>query len=185
MSLRILVQFLTLFAFWLLLSWRFTPLFLVLGLLSAAGVTAVTHRLVAATLGPAVDLLGLPLRVGRFAVYAVWLAGRMLAGAMQVAYDILTPGMPSDPHLLRFDTTLASPIARTMLANSISVVPGTITLEVDESTFLVHAFVPRAADDLVSATLQNRIAVLFDQETQAPPEVVWDPPDDPLTGATA
>lgn len=170
-------QFVLLLGFWFLLSGRFTPLFVVMGVVSAAVTTYVTSPVVASVLGPR---LGGPRTVlrrgGRFVVYVVWLLGRIPPAVLQIARVVCTPRLPADPYVITFETRLASPVARTMLANSISLVPGTITLSVDDRVFTVHAFLPESADDLVTAALQNRIADVFLQDHEPPPHVSWDPP---------
>jgi multicomponent Na+:H+ antiporter subunit E len=176
MKARDLTQFLLLLAFWLLLSGQYDPVFIGMGVGSAALVTALTRRLLEPTLGP--DLGGLrafPRRAWRFAVYITWLVGRIPPAGLQIAYHVLHPKVPIDPGVLRFRTGLQSPTARTILANSITLVPGTMTLEVDEDEFIVHAFIPSAADDLASAAMQNKIADLFLEEHDAAPHVVWEP----------
>jgi multicomponent Na+:H+ antiporter subunit E len=173
---RAIVQFLLLLAFWLLLSWRLDPVFLAMGVGSAALVTWLTQPFVTKAIGPGLGGPRVLLRRG-FAsgVYLVWLMGRIIPAGLQIAYHVLHPGLPIDPGVLRFRTTLHSPVARTLLANSITLVPGTMTLEVNGDEFVVHAFIPSAADDLASAKLQNRIADIFLEDHQSAPNVVWEP----------
>ena len=176
MSIRIAAQFLLLLGFWLLLSARVDPVFLGMGIASAALVTALTHRLVAKVLGP--NLGGprvAPRRIFRYVVYLLWLVGKIPPAGLQIAYHVLHPRVPIDPGVLRFRTGLQSPMARAILANSITLVPGTMTLEVDDDEFIVHAFIPSAADDLADATMQNKIADVFLEEHDPAPHVVWEP----------
>jgi multicomponent Na+:H+ antiporter subunit E len=176
MSARVLVQFLILLGFWLLLSARLDPVFLGMGIGSAALVTALTHRLVTRAVGPGV---GGPKVLARralwFAVYLAWLLSRIPPAGAQIAYHVLHPRIPIDPGVLRFRSGLSSPVARTILANSITLVPGTMTLEVDGDEFIVHAFIPSAADDLASGAMQNRIAAAFLEPAEPAPHVVWEP----------
>lgn len=171
-----IVQFLVLLGFWFLLSGRFSPLFVVMGVVSAAIATALTHAALVDVLGPR---LGGPRtalrRAWRYAVYVVWLLGRIPPAAWQIVRIVLHRDLPVHPHVLVFTTRLESPVARAMLANSISLVPGTITLAVDGNRFTVHAFVPASADDLLTAALQNRIADVFLAGHEPPPEVAWTP----------
>jgi multicomponent Na+:H+ antiporter subunit E len=176
MSWRAVVQFVLLLAFWLLLSGHYDPLFVGMGVVSAAVVTAVTHPLLAPALGrPLGGLRVLPRRTWRYVVYIGWLVSRIPPAGLQIAYHVLHPRVPIDPGVLRFRTGLQSPTARTILANSITLVPGTMTLEVDEDEFVVHAFIPSAVDDLASATMQNKIADIFLEPHDPAPEVVWEP----------
>lgn len=176
MSARAVVMFVLLLAFWLLLSGQYDVVFISTGVITAAVVTAATEMLLAPVLGP--DRGGaraLPRRLWRYAVYVVWLISRIPPAGVQVAYHVLHPRVPIDPGVLRFRTGLQSPMARAILANSITLVPGTMTLEVDDDEFIVHAFIPSAADDLADATMQNKIADVFLEEHDPAPHVVWEP----------
>lgn len=167
-------QLLVLLGFWLALSARLDPLFLGMGVASAALVTALTNDLAARHLGPPVGgLAGLGRRGRRLAVYAVWLVGRMVPAAVMVAYHVLHPRMPIAPGVLRFRSGLDSQVARAVLANSITLVPGTLTVAVEDDEFIVHVFVPQAGDDLLAGVVQRRVAWVFLQDLPDPPEVVW------------
>jgi multicomponent Na+:H+ antiporter subunit E len=176
MSIRVVVLFLFLLGFWLLLSARLDPVFLVMGVGFSALVVWLTQPMVIRILGPE---LGGPRvflrRLLRYSIYVAWLVSRIVPAGIQVAYYVLHPRLPIEPGVLRFRTSLRSPIARTILANSITLVPGTMTLEVDGDEFAVHALIPAAADDLTAATLQNRIADVFLEEHEEAPHVVWEP----------
>ena len=171
-------EFVVLLAFWLLLSWQFTALFIVMGVASAALVTALTHRLVTEELGPAGQgLADGPLRLVRAIGYGAWLLTRIPPAGFQVAYYVLHPRMPIDPGVLRFRTSLQSKVARTALANSITLVPGTLTLRVIGDEFVVHAFVPSSASDLIENRMQQRIAHAFLEEEHVDPQAAWQPPE--------
>lgn len=172
-TLRAITLFLLLFGFWQLLSGRIDPLFLVLGLLSAAAVTWLSMGLLEGVIGPAdatprVDLVQL-------AVYLAWLITRIPPAGFVVARVVLDPRLPPEPGVVRFRTGLASPVARTFLANSITLVPGTMTLEVLDDEFVVHAFTPAAVADLANAATQRRIARVFRLEPDDPPAMTWEP----------
>ncbi len=160
----IIVQFVVLSAFWFALSGRTDPLFVVSGLTTAAAVTALTHRITRSYL-PADrrsrPLAQLPAAGLRAVGFAVWMAGRVLTASVQLAAIALSPRMPLEPCTVRFRTELRRPLARTTLANAISLVPGTLTVDIDGDEIVVHALSPRQVDDLVSGRLQNKVAALF------------------------
>jgi len=167
------ILFVALFAFWVALSGKYEPLFLVMGLVSALVVTRFGVPLLTEVLGspgdtPKVDL-------PRLALYIGWLLTRIPPAALDVALSILLPSRAPRPGVVRFTTGLHSPAARTLLANSITLVPGTMTLSVDGGEFVVHALSARAAEDLASAEVQRRIAGVFRLAPDAPPVMRWDP----------
>jgi multicomponent Na+:H+ antiporter subunit E len=171
--LRPLVLFSALLVFWLLLSGKTEPLFVVMGIVSALLVTSFGTPLLAEVLGspeetPRVDLL-------RLLAYVGWLLTRIPPAAVDVAIGILLPSRRPSPGVVRFRTGLHSPAARTLLANSITLVPGTMTLSVDGGEFVVHALSPRATRNLADAEVQRRIARIFRLEPDAPPAMRWDP----------
>jgi multicomponent Na+:H+ antiporter subunit E len=164
-----IVQVVVLSAFWFALSGRTDPLFVVTGLLTAVGVTAVTRRITGVCLRPDVDHLPLarvPVAVLRGVGFAVWMAGRILVASVQLTVIALSPRMPLDPCTVRFRTELRSPLARTTLTNSISLVPGTLTVDIRDDLIVVHALAPNQVEDLVSGRLQNRVAAVFLEEPQ-------------------
>lgn len=170
--LRILLLFSLLLAFWLLLSGHMDPLFISMGVVSAAASTWFGAKLLERTVGdaarhPRVHLFWAAILVG-------WLLGRMVVGAVQVARIVLDPRCTPRPGVTQFRTQLRSPAARTVLASTITLVPGTITLEVEGDLFTVHSFTPDAVDDLADARMQNRIAAAFRDVDQPAPELHWD-----------
>jgi multicomponent Na+:H+ antiporter subunit E len=172
---RVVAQFFALLVFWFLLSGQFNALFVGMGVVCAALVTLMTQDMVGRSFGPATGgLHTLPVRTWRFARFALWLLLQIPPAGLQIAHAVLRRRMPVEPCVLRFRTRLESQVARTLLANSITLIPGTLTIAVDGAEFTVHAFAPRFADDLVSAKLQNRVGHLFLQEPEDPPTVVWD-----------
>jgi multicomponent Na+:H+ antiporter subunit E len=170
---RPVILFVALLAFWILLSGKLEPLFIGMGIVSALVVTRFGVPLLTEVLGspedtPPVDLL-------RLVAYIAWLLTRIPSAAVDVALSILLPSRSPEPGVVRFTTGLYSPAARTLLANSITLVPGTMTLSVDGGEFVVHALSPRAAQDLANAEVQRRIARIFRAEPDAPPTMRWDP----------
>lgn len=184
--LRHLVLFALLLAFWFALSGRYNALFIGMGIGSAALGAWFGGRLFDVAIGhpgehPPISLLQL-------VVYLGWLVTRMVPSAIQVAMTILLPARDPEPGMVRFRTQLTSPAARTMLATSITLVPGTMTVDVQDDEFTVHSFTPDAADDLATAVLQSRIAKVFRDDPQSPPEMIWESdhrPDRPTRGGTA
>jgi multicomponent Na+:H+ antiporter subunit E len=169
---RVLFLFLLLLGFWLLLSGRSDVHLVLSGVLSALIVTAASIPLLERTLGPA-DAHG-RLRPWRWLPFSWWLLGRMARSAVQLARIVLDPRLPPEPGIVRFRTELATPAARMMMSTSITLVPGTMTLDVKGDEFTVHSFTPDAVEDFASGELQNRIAGVFGEGPQQAPRLLWD-----------
>jgi multicomponent Na+:H+ antiporter subunit E len=116
-------------------------------------------------------------RAWRFVAYVGWLVARMVVASVQVAYFVIHPRMPLEPAVLRFRTRMRSPLGRVMLANTITLVPGTLTMHVDGDEYVVHALVPSAAADLLTARSQNIIGRIFLEEPDAAVWAVWETPE--------
>jgi multicomponent Na+:H+ antiporter subunit E len=168
--------FVLLLAFWLLLSDERTPLMLGIGVVSAAGITWLTGGFFARVAATASPLRTAPLRAWRTARYSVWLLGRVMAASVEVAWLVIHPRLPIEPGFVRFRTSLRSPLARTTLANSITLVPGTLTVRVEGDEFLVHALHPSSAEDLRTGAMQRRVAHVFlEPHEEGPVATDWEP----------
>lgn len=175
---RAALLFVLLMGFWLLLSWRLDPLLLSLGFASSVLVTWLAVPVFEAALGDArqTPRVNLP----RLLWYLLWLVSRIPAAAVVVARVVLDHRLPPRPGVVRFRTSLGNPTARSLLATSITIVPGTITVDVDGDDFVVHAFTPDAVLDLATADMQNRIVKVFGLRPEQPPTMTWDPVHDEL-----
>jgi multicomponent Na+:H+ antiporter subunit E len=178
---RLALQFSALFAFWLILSGKLEPVYLFFGVISAALVTFVTQDLVADLLASDGDgqsakgsrgifyLKG----AGNFVLYFIWLIYAILQANFQVALVVLHPKLPIDPGMLRFQTRLQNQIGHVILANSITLTPGTITLNFSEGSYLVHTLIPQAAASLFDAKMQTKLQTIFGEPEETPSEVQW------------
>ncbi len=150
--------------FWLLLSGRTDPFYLGLGVLSAVGVAVATRPLL--LLAPPIGNPGEhPLASHpwmRLLSFIPWLVVRIVLGSLQVAYVVIHPSLPIDPDIVRFRRPLPHNLARLTLANSITLTPGTVTLDVDGDDYTVHAL--RRGDRIDASTpLVARVAALFEE----------------------
>jgi multicomponent Na+:H+ antiporter subunit E len=156
-----------LFTFWVVLSGKFDGFHLGLGAASAICIALGTRRLL--VLPPPIGVEHRhPMDVVpwvRLLVYIPWLAWQIVLSAAQVALVVLHPKMPIQPSLVRFRVTLPHAMAQLTLSTSITMTPGTITLDVQDDEFLVHALTHRSANDLLpphgSGAMQSRVASLY------------------------
>lgn len=142
--------------FWLLLSGHFGALEVALGVVSAAAV-ALTNR--------DLDILGPMLRVApRFIAYLPWLMKEIVLANWQVMKIVLDPRLPIDPVVGRFETQLTSDMALTTLGNSITLTPGTITLDVEGRELVVHSLMGREAIAGCEGPMARRVAHVFGED---------------------
>jgi multicomponent Na+:H+ antiporter subunit E len=173
---RLALQFTVLFAFWLMLSGKLELKYLIFGLASAAMVTFVTQDLLEpkeSQRKTSSSVSSLLKRGWRLFSYFVWLVYEIVKSNLQVAYMVLHPKLPIDPGLLRFRTRLRSKVGHVILANSITLTPGTITVDLTDGTYLVHALVPDAAGNLLEAKMQSKLEAIFGEPEERQPEIRW------------
>ena len=62
-----------------------------------------------------------------------------------------------DPCVIRFDPEPESDFGRVTLANSITLTPGTVTVVIEDGTFVVHAISREAADAVLEGTMARKV----------------------------
>lgn len=97
--------------------------------------------------------------------YSPWLFKEILVANIQVAQIILHPRMLDkiDPHLIRFKTSLKRPLSRVTLAQSITLTPGTITVNIHEDEFTVYALT-RATAEALPGEMEQRVARALERD---------------------
>ena len=158
-----------LFGFWVALSGKLDAFHLSIGLLTAFAVALGTRKLyrLPPQPMPADDFVRTPLRLVQFASYAVWLVVQIFRSALEVATLVLHPRLPIAPRVVRITDELPHPIARLALAHSITLTPGTVTIECDDEGMEVHALDAKAARSLGTdgGTMARRVRRLFGAPT--------------------
>ena len=147
---------LSLFAFWLLLSGMFVPFLLAAGAGSALAVAALAKRM------DVIDHEGHPVHLAWRAMlsYWPWLLVEIVKSAWQVSMAILHPKLPISPTLVEFAPTQRTDLCLVIHANSITLTPGTITVEAEPGRLLVHALTREGAQGLAGGEMDRRCAAL-------------------------
>lgn len=96
--------------------------------------------------------------------YLPWLFVRVMMSGFHVSKLILQPGLPIKPKLLHLKTQLRSDGELFVLGNSITLTPGTITIEVAPGELLVHAIDAHSQHDLSRGLLEERVSRLLSTE---------------------
>ncbi len=157
--------------FWLVMSGHYDLMHVSFGIFSVILVLLINHsiRRHIYTLGEHSDALKLSLM--RLVYYVPWLLWQIVVASLQVAYVVLHPKCPVDPALLRFKTRLANTSSRVILGNSITLTPGTITLDIQRDEFLVHSLMDISSTGIIDGTLPGEVAKLYERR---PGQVVQD-----------
>ena len=151
-SMHRLSAIVVLFIFWLLLSGFFEPFLLAAGLGSSIGVVWLAHRM------NVIDHEGHPIQVGwRTLIYWPWLLKEIAKSAWDVTRIILDPRLPISPELLHVSTSQKTSVGIVTYANSITLTPGTISVEVLDDQILVHALTHAGAEGLLEGEMDRRV----------------------------
>ena len=140
------------FAVWLLLSGLFKPLLLALGLLSCVLAVWVARRM-----GLLQDDTIAPPQALRFLLYLPWLLVEIAKSNVDVIRRILSPDLPISPELFRLQISQQSDLGRVLFANSITLTPGTVAIQVEDHHIEVHALTTATADALRQGEMDRRV----------------------------
>jgi multicomponent Na+:H+ antiporter subunit E len=155
------MAFCFLFFLWVVFSGRFDAFHLILGVFSCALVAATSGDLLFTTQTP-----GSMIRLTyRFLKYIPWLLVQIFLANLHVLYLTFHPRMMDliDPHIVEFGSRLKSNASRTVLANAITLTPGTITVSVSVlGEFSVHCIDKHSGDSL-PGEMERRVAEVFDE----------------------
>lgn len=147
--------FLVVALLWLLLSGHYTPLLLGLGLGSTALVVFLCRRM------HVLDHEIAPLHLIPSAVrYLPWLAREVVAANLDVIRRVLDPRLPIDPQTVRLIASQTSDLGRVTYTNSITLTPGTLTIDAVDDHLTVHAIAGAPAQDLVGGRMDRKISSL-------------------------
>lgn len=145
--------FFTLYLFWLLLSGFFTPFLLSAGAGCALAVVWFARRM------DVVDHEGHPIQLGmRIVAYWPWLIVEIVKSAWSVSRIILHPRLPISPTLVRFKPTQRTDVGLAIHAQSITLTPGTITVEAWPNEFLVHGLTRDGALAVIDSEMDRRVS---------------------------
>lgn len=140
---------------WLLWSGHFDPFMVGLG-----AVSVITCVVLAIKMGVSDDE-GTPLglRPSLFS-YAIWLLKEIVKANINVTKLILDPALPIRPRLIHVPAPPKTELGRVILANSITLTPGTVSVDLQRDGIWVHALHFEGAEDDLSGDMARRVCNL-------------------------
>ncbi|MDH3472449.1 MAG: Na+/H+ antiporter subunit E [Rhodospirillales bacterium] len=142
-----------LFALWLLLSGHYEPLIIGLGAASCVFVALIARRM------DVVDREGHPIHLTwRALMYWPWLAWEIVKSNIDVARIVLDPALPISPRVIKVEASQAEDLGRVIYANSITLTPGTVSIDVRGGTIEVHALTRSLAEGLETGEMDRRVS---------------------------
>ena len=165
-TVHLLSMLIVLFIFWMILSGRSETKFIVYGVLTAGVTSWITYPLL---LIPNKDNTKLYFVFGvnpfKLISYFCWLMWQLILANLDVLLATTSQEMAIDPKIVRFYYRNDNPMAIVMLANSITLTPGTVTINVeDDGLFEVHALTTGAAEGVLEYAMAKRVSYLYDSE---------------------
>lgn len=148
------------FAFWLVISASLAPASLALGAALSLLLGWWSARYLWAGRAPRISLCQLLALLP----FLAGLGGQVFFSALHVARVVLDPRLPISPQLIVCRTGLRQQVSQVAFAHSVSLTPGTLTVDVDGGTFLVHCLDDASATRLLGGKLERRVAHLFERE---------------------
>jgi multicomponent Na+:H+ antiporter subunit E len=127
-------QFLIIFFLWLLLTWSLAPQEIIVGLSVSLLLSLLLHDIFLQGDKKLIQ----PARYFWFLVYIPVFLYYVVCANLDVAYRVLHPEMPIRPGIVKVRTTMKSDMGRTFLANSITLTPGTLTVDIVGDHLYIH-----------------------------------------------
>jgi multicomponent Na+:H+ antiporter subunit E len=149
-----LVIFAILLGFWFLMSPEFHLTNIVIGTGCALGVTYFWSPDLFA---PGKPMGFTPSQFVKLIIYLFHLAFNILVANIAVAKIVLSPKMPITPGFILVKSKLQKDLTRVLYANSITLTPGTITINLNNDRLLVHALTEESAHNLHDWYMQDRL----------------------------
>jgi len=150
---RRLIYFVLAFIVWVLLTWPFANgkidfQVVIAGVIAAFLIAVLFHEIL-----PKEHLVFIsPVRVFWFLVYVPVFFYYVMKANLDVVYRALHPKMPIKPGIVKIKTNLKTESGITALANSITLTPGTLTVDLTDDGFLYVHWINVKSDDVEQAT---------------------------------
>lgn len=132
------------------------PFMVGLGLFSCVFSVALARRM------RIVDEESVPIHLGLrpFTQYAPWLLKEIFRANVDVARRIVDPALPIEPTMVMIQASQKSAIGRVIFANSITLTPGTVSVDLENESLSVHALTPQHAAEDAAGEMNRRVCEL-------------------------
>jgi multicomponent Na+:H+ antiporter subunit E len=142
-------------ALWFLLSGHTEPFLLWLGAGSCVVVVLIANRM------DLIDREGHPIHLSWRAIgYFPWLIWEIIKANIDVAKIIIQPEMPIQPNVFRVKASQLDELGHAIYANSITLTPGTIALDLYEGTVEIHALTKMAQDGVETGEMDAKVVAM-------------------------
>lgn len=150
--------------FWVLITWRLHWQHLLVGVLASWGIARINQNLL---LLPAERPLLIRATAVKWVQYFYLLLVAIFKANWDVAKIVLKPKLEISPGFIKYRTILRKPLNQMILGNSITLTPGTLTVETIGNVYMVHALTRAAAEDCSEWEMMHRLAEIEEVERRA------------------
>ncbi len=158
------MSFISLMGFWIIMSGKLDLIYLLWGVLSVVSVMYVNYTLkMHRFFDDDMDDLS-ELRFGSAVYYFFWMAWQIILAGVHVFLIVVRPKMPLKTSVVTFRADLPSAHAKMILGNSITLTPGTLTVDIQGDHFTVHALDEYSYQGIVSDHMPRQVLRLFSKE---------------------
>ncbi|MDH5786578.1 MAG: Na+/H+ antiporter subunit E [Chromatiales bacterium] len=150
---HIIILSLSLALFWLVNSGHYSPLMLSFGLISIILAVSIAHKM------DVVDHEAQPIHLTtRLPAYFLWLTREIVASNLLVVKHIWLGNHSISPTFATITASQRTDMGKVIYANSITLTPGTVTVEMKDDKFLVHALLETSIKDLEAGEMDRRVS---------------------------
>lgn len=147
-----LLMFIILLAFWLILSPAITIESIITGTIAVVFVIAFSKELILSEKeSPLYSLKKILLLLSYIPVLVL----EIIKSGLDVAKIVLNPKMPINPGFTIINVPLKMVFTKVLFANSVTLTPGTLTVDVIDDTYIIHHLTDEASKGLIDSTLEN------------------------------
>ena len=147
-------MFIALFLFWLVFNGRFTVEIAVFGLILSAAILWFMCKFMDYSLEKDFRIVKKSLWMIKYVLILIVEIGKANVGVLKI---LLSVRYEKEPVLVSFHTDLKSRVARVILANSITLTPGTITVNLIDDYYEVHCLDKSLAAGLDSSVFVKQL----------------------------
>lgn len=141
-----------LYVFWILLSGHTEPLLLGFGAASCTLVVYIAHRM------DVIDHEGHPSHLSlQIVPYWFWLCVQIVKSNFDVAKVILSPKLPISPVMFKTKASQKRELGQVIYANSVTLTPGTVAVDLQDGVLQVHALTVEGAQDVLNGEMDRKV----------------------------
>lgn len=155
------ISFIVLLVFWHIMSGFFDLTHAIMGIFSVAVVISINYRLKKYSFYEEETDIIHDVRFFYIPYYFAWLLLQIVISGIHVAKILLSPSLPIKVSVVRFKVDYPNPHCKMILGNSITLTPGTLTVDIIGDEFIVHAISPASFQGIASGQMPQQVLRLF------------------------